>query len=443
MVGRYGRDAQPLERVAKHQKQRHRHVHAAGDHEVPVGHRHHLVRADADEEPDQAGAVQEDHEPQCESKPDGQHAGLEHADTDPLPLAAPVVLSDVRAHREADRDKWGHADLLDPDRRGERGHGIGAELVDPVLEHGRPHRDDGHLEPHRQPESARFSELGPADPPVGARQVQVRHAAHDQHEAPQHREPLRDHRGQRGAADAHPEPCDEQHDKCGVDHAGGDEEEKRCTAVTERSDHRAEEGERDGGGGPAEQDREERRRGPHQLGRRTHPGQQCPGAHRTDEGDDDGHAHTDDDARCHRPPHRRQVPGAERARDRDGDACRGAEREPEQQELQAPGRTDGCERVHPEQPSDDECVRDGVQLLEQVSQQERQGEPDDDADRRPDGQIPRDGRTFLREMDDGERGPTSGAIKAAGLATTLRLKRYRTPSAGAPSSSPLTTATAP
>ena len=80
-----------------------------------------------------------------------------------------------------------------------------------------------------------------------------------------------------------------------------------------------------------------------------------------------------------RPAHGRVVAGAERLRGRDREAVRHAPREAEQEEQQRARGADGGERVDAEDAADDDGVGRLVELLDDVADEQGDGEQEDDA----------------------------------------------------------------
>ena len=220
------------------------------------------------------------------------------------------------------------------------------------------------------------------DTPVGATHVEHRHPSTHELEAQQHRDRLRDDGGERRAADAPAERADHEDHEHDVQAAGQREEHERRARVADRADDRREVVEEHHRAGAEEADLGEDDRVVHEFGGRLQQHEQRAGEQRC--ADREQHA-------CTTPV--RMVPAAtERrtaAKSRAPNACavgiakpeRQTPREPQQQEQHAARRADRGERVDAEVAPDDDGIDELVQLLDDVADEQGDGEHDDDAPR--------------------------------------------------------------
>ena len=75
------------------------------------------------------------------------------------------------------------------------------------------------------------------------------------------------------------------------------------------------------------------------------------------------------------------VPRTEQLRNGDGKAVAYADDKAQNQIVDRAGRTDRCQRTDAAEPTDDDGIRQCVELLEQVAQHQRQGEQENNFER--------------------------------------------------------------
>ena len=338
---------------------------------------------------------QEDHDPCNGAVACLDDAAVPDALFDAVGAARTVVLANISCHSHADALHGQGEHLADLLTGGLRGHGHAAQLVNGVLHDDCANGRDRILKAHREADVGQPLAVPAGKNAVLFGEVDVLHFGEEPPGAEDAADELADHRRDGRALDAHAQRHDEQHIQRNVQEAGHQQEVERMLRVAQAAQnggriivqHRrrdAQEDDADVAHGILQQ----LRRGVDELQQR---GRNEGGDDRKDQ----THHHAEHSAVEQVLVQIIPVLCAKALGHRDAEAVAGGQHEAHDHEVQRVGRAHCAQRIGADAAPHDDRVHKAVQLLEQRSQHQRQGELQNAGQRPADGQVGGAGTLFL------------------------------------------------
>ena len=311
-----------------------------------------------------------------------QRAGP-HALPDALGTTRTVVLAAVGGHGDAEALKRTHEEHLDAHGCRKGRHAGRTQSIVGALQHDAADRRNGELQAHRHPDAEQLSRQTPVEAPLAGLRPENLEAAHHVAVAEPRRKSLRDDRSDAGSGHAPLQHQDAEEVEYDVEHRREEQEPEGRPAVTQSPD--------DAGQQVVEEGARNANEGNQQVG--IGPGEDVVGsphdpqdiAAQQARNQSNGHRHhrrefqADED----QTPHGHIVSGAELLGYGDAESAAATVAEAQDQEDDRSAGSDRGQGIDSQEAAHDHGIDQRVGLLQQVAQQQRQGEVQNQRQRTP------------------------------------------------------------